>query len=216
MIYKLVDGLFCHKSIVLAFLPNLAYTKIMIGFLSGTIHKLGSTVLVVCGGVGYDVKVGSHLFGKLTTGQPAELFIYTHVREEALALFGFATPAEKELFAMVLGVSGIGPTIALAIADRGSDALTTAVQQADVSFFTAIPRVGKKLAQKTIIELRGKLGEIEALELGPVSPEYQDVLDSLLSLGFAEQEAQHVLKDIAVAELGVAAALKIALQKLRK
>ena len=90
----------------------------------------------------------------------------------------------------------MGPKIALTIVDVGADRLIRAVQNAEVGFFSAIPRVGKKLAQKIIIELKSKLGGLKELELGPLSDKEQDVLEGLKSLGFAEESIQQVLGEL--------------------
>ena len=159
----------------------------MIGFLSGTPQLLLDKLLVKVGGVGYEVTVGTATLQQVV-GQPTvELYIHTHVKEEALELYGFLTLDDRSLFRLLLSVSGVGPKTAVAIANAGADALRVAVQQADVSFFTAIPRVGKKLAQKIIIELKSKLGSLTELQLDtPVGIE-QDAVAALTALGFDEQ-----------------------------
>ncbi|MFH2118348.1 MAG: Holliday junction branch migration protein RuvA [Candidatus Paceibacterota bacterium] len=168
----------------------------MIGFLSGKVQKLANGVLIHVNGVGYRVEVGEGVARTLTDGESASLHIYTHVKEDALKLFGFASEQDLFLFELVLSVSGVGPKIALTIVDTGADRLVRAVQNAEVSFFSAIPRVGKKLAQKIIIELKSKLGGIKELELGPLSDKEQDVLEGLRSLGFAESNIQQVISEL--------------------
>ena len=168
----------------------------MIGFLSGKVQKLNDGLLLHTHGVGYRVEVGESLLKTLAQDEPASLFIYTHVKEDALKLFGFATEQDLFLFELVLSVSGVGPKIALTIVDVGADRLIRAVQNAEVGFFSAIPRVGKKLAQKIIIELKSKLGGLKELELGPLSDKEQDVLEGLKSLGFAEESIQQVLGEL--------------------
>lgn len=159
----------------------------MIGFLSGTLQLIQDKILITNGGVGYEVAVGTSTLAKLDTLVTVELFIHTHVKEDALELYGFLTLDERTLFRMLLGISGVGPKTALAIANLGSEPLRQAVQQADVGFFTAVPRVGKKLAQKIIIELKSKLGSLTELQLDtPVGVE-QDALSALTALGFEEQ-----------------------------
>lgn len=188
----------------------------MIGFLSGTIHKLTNSILVqTTGGVGYRVEIGSTLFLRLQDQDQVELFIYTHVKEDALKLFGFQTHKDLSLFELILAVSGVGPKTALAIIDAGAERLVTAVQNADVSFFSSIPRVGKKLAQKIIIELKSKLGGLKDLDLSPLSQTEQDVLDGLLGLGFAEHHVQEVLKTLDTQQ-SVEKVLKEAVKKLSK
>ena len=188
----------------------------MIAFLSGIPRVVDGHLMVMVNGVGYGVSVNPTLLHRAITTPTIELFIYTHVKEEALELYGFATYEEKKLFSLLLSVSGIGPRIALGIVGQGSEALTTAVQEAQVGFFTAIPRVGKKLAQKIIIELRGKLGEIKTLSLGAKSSVYQDVLESLMSLGFAETAIIPALDAVDLELIGEESALKQILKQLGK
>lgn len=168
----------------------------MIGFLSGTVRKLSDAVFIQTGGVGYRVEVGTGLLRSLQPDETASLFVYTHVKEDALKLFGFATEADLLLFELVLSVSGVGPKTALVLVDAGSDRLVAAVQNANVAFFSSIPRVGKKLAQKIIIELKSKLGGLKELELGPLSETEQDLMEGLKNLGFDEGSIQQVLGEL--------------------
>ena len=188
----------------------------MIGFLSGKVQKLAHSVLIhTPGGVGYQVELGPTLFLRLQADDQVELFIYTHVREDALKLFGFQTQKDLSLFELILSVSGVGPKTALAIIDTGAERLVTAVQNADVAFFSSIPRVGKKLAQKIIIELKSKLGGLKDLDLSPLSQTEQDVLDGLLGLGFPETHIHEVLKTLDTKQ-PVEKVLKAAVKKLSK
>lgn len=168
----------------------------MIGFLSGRVQKLPGGVLLHAGGVGYRVEVGPLLSAALQNDEAASLYIYTHVREDALKLFGFASQQDLLLFELVLGVSGVGPKTALALVDTGSERLVSAVQNANVGFFKGVPRVGKKLAQKIIIELKPKLGGLKELELGPLSETEQDLWEGLKTLGFDEGSIQQVLGEL--------------------
>lgn len=189
----------------------------MISYLVGKPLLFGSnTMTLLVGGVGYEVHITSQLASKLTHTQEASLFIYTHVREEILALYGFETAAERALFLMVLGVSGVGPATALPIVGAGANQVIEAIQQAQVSFFTAIPRIGKKLAQKIIIELSSKLGEMKKLNLEPQSPLAADLTESLLQLGFAEEVVTATITEIDIEAVGLEKALKLALRKLTK
>src|SRR3989339_1436249 len=127
----------------------------MIGALRGKIFsKSQNSVILFAGDVGYTVFVTNRFLEKTKTDTDAFLFIHTHIRDDVFDLFGFPTTQELHLFKLLLTVSGIGPKTALAIIDRGVLAVTQAVQQSDVDFFTTIPRLGKKNAQKIIIELK--------------------------------------------------------------
>lgn len=187
----------------------------MIGFLTGTVQKLTNSVILHVNGVGYRVEIGHSLMNSLQHDQTSSLFIYTHVREDALKLFGFASEQDLSLFELVLSVSGVGPKTALALVDAGTNRLVSAVQNANVSFFKSIPRVGKKLAQKIIIELKSKLGGLKELELGPLSDNERDVLEGLKNLGFDENHIQQVLNDMDRTQ-SVEKMLKEAVKKLSK
>ncbi len=188
----------------------------MIGFLSGKVQKLTHQILVhTSGGVGYQVELGPTLFLRLQDNDQVNLFIYTHVKEDALKLFGFQSQKDLSLFELILSVSGVGPKTAIAIIDAGAERLVTAVQNADVSFFSSIPRVGKKLAQKIIIELKSKLGGLKELDLSPLSQTEQDVVDGLLGLGFAETHVHEVLKTLDTKQ-SVEKVLKAAVKQLSK
>src|SRR4030042_77742 len=116
----------------------------MIGFLSGTVReKYLSSIIIDVGGVGYIVHVPDHLTAKLPVRSSCELYIHTHVREDALDLYGFLTKEELRLFELLLTVSGIGPKTGLMVIDHGVTAIQKAVSDADVDFFTTIPRLGR-------------------------------------------------------------------------
>src|SRR5258708_6371808 len=148
----------------------------MISYLMGKPVFEKDFVTILVGGVGYAVRVTDDCRQSLQGREEAELFIYTHVREEALELYGFAQRSERDLFLLLLGVSGVGPKTALGILHFQPNQIITAVQNAEVSLFTSVPRVGKKLAQKIIIDLRSKLGALKELDLGPLSGERQEVV----------------------------------------
>lgn len=186
----------------------------MIGFLSGQPVISGSQVIIMVNGVGYQVAVAANTLSFLSSLDHAELFIHTHVKEDALELFGFPDQESKRIFELLLSVSGVGPRTALHISNHPTQSIITAVQQAQTSFFTAVPRVGKKLAQKIIIDLRSKLGELKALELTPTTGISAEVTEALMGLGFGEQQIQQALEQLDIANLSVEEALKITLQRL--
>jgi len=185
----------------------------MIARLTGKPELTRNGLIVDVQGVGYLVAVPSSLAQKLAQLDICTLHIYTHVKEESLDLFGFASEEERSLFLLLLSVSGVGPKIALAIVERGSSALVQAVQQADVHFFSSTPRVGKKLAQKIIIELKSKLGSLQELDLGPVSEQQSTVMEALLSLGFDSQQVEQVVRELDV-ELSVEKAVQVGIKRL--
>lgn len=168
----------------------------MIGFISGKMQVFGERVLLTtAGGVGYFVFVSEKL---LAAGNQdyLELYIYSYIRQDRFELYGFATPEQLQLFELLVAVSGCGPKTALLLASGGVAALKQAVQQAEVAYFTAFPRVGKKLAQKLIIELKSKLGGLKDLDLTPQSSSYTDALEALLTLGFSESQIHLALQQL--------------------
>ncbi|MDZ4228653.1 MAG: Holliday junction branch migration protein RuvA [Patescibacteria group bacterium] len=164
----------------------------MIAHLVGKPERLTpDSIIVDVGGVGYKVFVGSSV---PISGEPISLFIHTHVREDSLDLYGFLTREELGLFKLVINISGIGPRTGEQLLSQGVKAITKAVTQADVDFFTSIPRLGKKNAQKIIIELKPKLGDLTALDLAGETSETKDAINALINLGFKPREAREALR----------------------
>ncbi|MEK9143445.1 MAG: Holliday junction branch migration protein RuvA [Patescibacteria group bacterium] len=189
----------------------------MIGALRGVVDTLASPIIVMVGGVGYRVFVPDHLMGDLKPGAPIMLYIHTHVREDALDLYGFLSQEELSLFLLLISVSGIGPRTALAVIDRGATLIRRAIATADVSFFTTIPRLGKKNAQKIIIELKTKLGSLEELDLSTDDHgQTRDVLEALESMGFGKTEAIEAIKQIKSSDVTVEDKIRLALKYLSK
>ncbi|MEX0895706.1 MAG: Holliday junction branch migration protein RuvA [Patescibacteria group bacterium] len=167
----------------------------MIAYLRGIPTSTDSGIVITVNNVGYLVYVGQHLQTTLATEtEPVGLVIYTHVSENTLELFGFLTEEEKRLFLLLLDVSGVGPKTALAITNRGAREIIDAVQQAQVSFFTQVPRVGKKMAQKIIIDLTSKLGSLKELELGSLDSHQSEVVAALTAMGFEEQQVLEAVR----------------------
>ena len=186
----------------------------MISYLQGTPKIIGQKLIVIVGGVGYGVHVSPQFLSGLSHQATTELFVHTHVKEDKLDLYGFATIQEKDTFELLLSVSGIGPATALGLVAAGSHQLIEAVQNAQVSFFTNVPRVGKKLAQKIIIELRGKLGELKTLDLGPKSAKHQEVSDALIGLGFDENKVEEILSQMDLEDMDIQLSIKQAMKAL--
>jgi Holliday junction DNA helicase RuvA len=164
----------------------------VIAYLRGRIFaKQPNRIVVDVGGVGYDVSVPlSTFYGLNDPGSDIALRIHTHVREDALALYGFATRLEQELFERLIGVSGIGPKLALAVLSGiEPPELIRAIQRSDIARLTAIPGVGKKTSERIILELKDRL-PIPALEAAPEGAAAEapalrdDVLSALINLGY--------------------------------
>ncbi|MFZ5376980.1 MAG: Holliday junction branch migration protein RuvA [Patescibacteria group bacterium] len=188
----------------------------MIAYLVGKPVVLKDRLIVLVNGVGYGVLVGTKVIQTIGVREQIELFIYTHVREDQLDLYGFINQKQLDLFKLLMSVSGVGPKTALAIVDAGENRLIESVQQAETSFFTAIPRVGKKLAQKIIIELKSKLGEIRELNLKPLSSKEQEAYDALLGLGFNESDISKALQNCQIEELSIEQTISFALKNIGK
>ncbi len=197
----------------------------MIGWLEGTLKQLDATrALVVCAGVGYEVHISVSTYYRLE-GQPnVALEIYTHVREDALSLYGFATGEEKFAFEKLISISGIGPTLAQKILS-GIDPhdLADAIARQDARKLSSIPGVGKKTAERICLELRDKLVVGTAPSATPAVPTRMsvddDVSSALVNLGYRPRDAEVALEK-ARQELGAEAEfsplLKRALRFLTK
>lgn len=187
----------------------------MIGALTGKIFdSTKNPLIIMVGGVGYSVYVPK---GTFPTGKTVTLFTHTHVREDILELYGFLSRDELELFDLLLSVSGIGPKTALPIVSQGVPAVTKAVGESDVDFFTTIPRLGRKNAQKIIIELKSKLGSIRDLDLSDESTSTtKQALDALLSMGFEKKEAVAALRKLTSRDETVEQKIRKSLQFLGK
>ena len=163
----------------------------MIARLSGTLfEKNVQRIIIDVGGVGYDVLVPLSTFYAVgEPGAPIVLRIHTHVREDALLLYGFATPLEQTLFERLITVSGIGPKLALAVLSGiESGELVAAIRQADIVRLTRIPGVGKKTAERLVLELKDRMpqGVVVGVETAVDAPASvrDDVLSALVNLGY--------------------------------
>lgn len=169
----------------------------MIGKLTGIVSNNSSPIIVDVHDVGYLVNIPDTLAQKIKPGSKQTFHIHTHVRDDALDLYGFTDSRELSLFELLLTVSGIGPKTALTIVGRGASTVETAVQKSDVDFFTTIPRLGRKNAQKIIIELKNKLGGLNDLDLsGNEDGETKQIMDALLSMGFKRHKIVETLSKI--------------------
>lgn len=157
----------------------------MIGYLKGDVlYKTQQGVVLSVHDVGYLVRVNEKTSEQLTLGTEAELFIHTLVRDETIELYGFPSQQELTFFHMLLTVNGVGPKSALGILNIGVGACKDAIQHAETTIFSSVPRLGKKTAQKIIIELQPKLGEIEVLELGEAHTDIQQAIQALVDMGY--------------------------------
>ena len=175
----------------------------MIAHLRGKLlAKHPNQAIVEAAGVGYDVTISVPTFSDLPApGSDVALHIHTHVREDALALYGFLRPSEKVLFEKLLTVSGIGPKLAITIlSGMAADEMVGAIRGNDVARLTRIPGIGKKTAERMVLELRDKLPQAAPTTITtapPVSAVEEDVLSALVNLGYQRAAAEKAL------ELGV-------------
>ncbi len=170
----------------------------MIGWLTGTVRELDPTgsVLLETHGVGYDVAVSMQSLCSLKQGETASLYIHTHVREDQLTLFGFLSIRERELFRKLNTVSGIGARTALNLMSGMPAAeLLQAIDNADDIAIARTPGIGKKTAQRLILELKGKLATEESGRAA-LPDEISDIRSALLNLGYKPAQIDKVLKDI--------------------
>lgn len=187
----------------------------MIRQLSGSISQtLNDAIVLDVQGVGYEVFVPQSTLRRQQVGSTGTWQIYTVVREDAFHLFGFESLGDREFFGLLLGVSGVGPKTALQVLNDGSAAAIRALQQSDVAFFQKIPRLGKKTAQKIIVELQSKVGGDAAKLFSPAVPLVRDLEEALLSMGYHLDQVQPILQTVDQ-ELTLEAALKWALPQLR-
>ena len=202
----------------------------MIASLRGNIlEKHPNRIVVDVNGVGYDVFVPlSTFYGLGEPGSAITVRIHTHVREDALVLYGFATLLEQELFERLISVSGIGPKVALAVLSGiEPQEFIRAIERGDLARLTAIPGVGKKTSERIVLELKDRLprGKVAAIVAGDTAPEApvlrDDVVSALVNLGYhrplAENAAEAAIKTLAsTPDAGFERMLKQALRELAK
>ncbi|HVO59997.1 MAG TPA: Holliday junction branch migration protein RuvA [Terriglobales bacterium] len=172
----------------------------MIAHLRGRLtSKHPNQAIVDVGGVGYDVVISVPTFSDLpTVGSEVALHIHTHVREDALALYGFLRPADKTLFEKLITVSGIGPKLAITIlSGMPADEMIGAIRGNDVAKLTRIPGIGRKTAERMVLELRDKLQTfVEVPAAAPVSAVEEDVVSALVNLGYQRAAAERALASV--------------------
>ncbi len=170
----------------------------MIAHLRGRILEKHPTHLILeAAGVGYEVAISVPSFSGLPLeGAEVSLYIHTHVREDVLALYGFLRREEKQLFERLIGVSGIGPKLAMTVLSGiAPDALVSALRGNDLAALTRIPGVGKKTAERMVLELRDKLEGLTAAPApAPVSSMEEDVISALVNLGYQRTAAEGAAK----------------------
>ncbi len=182
----------------------------MISYLRGRVlTKTSETVLLDVNGVGYEIYCSNGAFSKLNQGETGEIYTYLQIKEDGATLFGFASPKEKELFLKVISVSGVGPKMGISIlASLSADDFAQAVATADVKRLSSVKGLGKKTAEKIVLELHGKISAAEVLSasgdsLSPaadgattakLSPQDEEAVAALTGLGFTRTESVQAVK----------------------
>lgn len=181
----------------------------MIAYVRGRVLAIGvETAILDVNGLGYEIYCSGGAFRKLTVGETAELYTYLQVKEDGVTLFGFATPKEKELFLKLISVSGVGPKMGISIlASLSADDFAQAVATADVKRLSAVKGLGKKTAEKIILELHGKISAAEVLGASGETPmatdggavvrlsaQDEEAVSALMGLGFTRSESTQAVK----------------------
>jgi Holliday junction DNA helicase RuvA len=193
----------------------------MIGWLEGTLRmKTPARVVIVAGGVGYEACISLSTFTELPDeGKTVAIHVYTHVREDALQLYGFGTAIERSVFELLIRTSGIGPRLALAIlSGLEPRALLESIAKGAVATLRSIPGVGPKMAERIVVELRERAGELASAQAlaspgdptartAPAVPPSEEAVSALVNLGYPRAQAQRLVEE-ARAELGVDASLE--------
>lgn len=191
----------------------------MIAALKGVIDaRIDPHLIIDVNGVGYKVYASYAVLARAVIGENIKLYIHTHVREDLLELYGFAEIEDLRLFEYLISVSGIGPKTAIGIYAVGSRSdIIKAIVGGDVTFFTSVPRLGKKNAQKLIIELKSKMGSTQDFDVtGSISSESDEVVTALKSFGFSSSEAITALRSINQDGLSTSEKVRLALKYLGK
>ncbi len=185
----------------------------MIGYLEGNIkHTQTGKIILFANGIGFTVRIPSNL--NYPIGEQASLFIHTHLRDDNLSLFGFKTAEDLNLFELLISVSGVGPKIGLGIFSQSTvENITNAIRLSNLNFFTSISGVGKKTAQRLILDLKSKIDKSEVNMQNMMGD--SELVSSLISLGFQKTEINQVISDIDSSE-DLGSQVKKALKLLKK
>ena len=171
----------------------------MIGFLSGNIISIKPTKIVLdVNGVGYLVNISINTFENISEKKNISLHIYTSVKEDSITLFGFYSETEKEMFELLISVSGIGPKLALSVLSGIQvDDLKTAIEAGDISRIVAVPGVGRKTAERVVLELRSKVDKISETESKGIFYSIKsEAVSALTTLGYNYKQAENVIREV--------------------
>lgn len=201
----------------------------MIAYLKGTItHILSTSCFVDVHGVGYRVYISQATSAHLTEGEHGMLFTYMNVREDAMQLFGFLTQAEQELFLLLISVSGVGPKVGMGmLSAMAPEAIRTAIATDNIPALVKLPGIGKKSAERIVLELKDKIGQVALPQLHlnakgakellqKPTGTVEEVLDALLGLGYTESEVAPIIDAFSDTHLEVPQLLKAVLGEIGK
>lgn len=198
----------------------------MFNYLIGTVTEIEPNLAVLeCAGIGFSMSVSLNTVRDLKLGEKAKLYVVESIREDAFDLYGFSSKAEKRCFALLTGVSGVGPKAAMGILSSVTpDGLVAAVLNGNEKAITAAPGVGKKLAQRILLELKDKVGKIDGIdtamaEIPAVSvpagdKNLSDAISGLLVLGYAQQEINSALRGIDTSQMTSEQIIKAVLRQM--
>jgi Holliday junction DNA helicase RuvA len=170
----------------------------MIGFLTGKLISSKPTQIILdVNGVGYLINISISTFEKISEKESVSLYIHTSVKEDSITLFGFYTLSEKEMFELLISISGIGPKVSLGILSGISvDDLKDAIANGNVSRLIAIPGIGRKTAERVVLELRNKVDAIKADGSIKITSAKDEAISALATLGYQRQLAEKVVRDL--------------------
>ena len=201
----------------------------MFNYISGTVAELEPNLAVIdCGGVGFGLNVSLNTVQSLKLNEKAKLYVFESIKEDAFELYGFSSKTEKRCFELLIGVNGVGPKAAMAILSTVTpDGLMTAVMNGEEKVITQAPGVGKKLAQRVLLELKDKVGKIEGVDVSfggsvPIMPaaggdkELSDAIAGLMVLGYAQSEINGALKGKDISGMSSQQIIKLVLRGMVK
>lgn len=172
----------------------------MIAYIEGKVIKKELTyVVILVNNIGYEIVMTSYLLNKTQVNDSIEIYTYLHVREDAWQLYGFSSWEEKDYFTLLLSVSGIGPRVGMGIISNSSiEKLNTAIKNENIAYLTTLPGIGKKTAQRMILELKEKVSKLVSIEdSGSPNIDYNNVVtEALLSLGYQMSEIEKVYRKV--------------------
>jgi holliday junction DNA helicase RuvA len=189
----------------------------MIGSLAGKLQsRQDDTIILSVGGVGFRIRVSASAAAGLgEVGSSVQVFTHLRVREDELSLYGFATEEELHLFETLMTVSGVGPKVAMNVLSSAPiGMLKIALAEGNVDALTAVPGIGKKTAQRLVLELKGKIDAGGLSEVSEISPLDKDVIDALINLGYSAAEATRASRAVPASARSIEERVRIALQYL--